>query len=169
MACNEEQTKRESEQVSLGLFYVGNYVYKSLVITDTVVLDNYKSLVITDTVDPPNTAISGNGDIGKRWYRESYIANKKHVRDLKISGGIGGGGQQKSGIRGTNVVSESLHTFRFIIKHYNAFCRYMSPLTEQKNPHFSMCGQRASSPMVSPRPGPSPSPRVMRTSGDSFL
>jgi len=49
--------------------------------------------------------------------------------------------------------------------------RYMSPLTEQKNPQFSMnlSGQRASSPLTSPRPGPSPSPRVMRTSGDSFL
>ena len=31
-----------------------------------------------------------NVGVGKRRLRESYITKKKHVRDLKISGGIGG-------------------------------------------------------------------------------
>ena len=32
--------------------------------------------------------------------RESSIIKKKHIRGLKISGGIGGGGQQRGGIGG---------------------------------------------------------------------
>ena len=46
------------------------------------------------------TAVLENGG---KWSHNIYLTKKKRIRDLKISGGIGGDRQQRGGIAGGGV------------------------------------------------------------------
>ena len=64
--------------------------------------------MIVITVDPPILPLSGLAKKQRYWKTavKAVIHNQeKRIRDLKISGGIGGGGQRRGGIGGTTVVS----------------------------------------------------------------
>ena len=39
--------------------------------------------------------------------KKSHLIRKKHIRDLKISGGIGGGGQRRGNIGGDDCTSKT--------------------------------------------------------------
>ena len=69
---------------------------------EAITANNVLLLVFSGTVDPPIPPLSRLAKNGGK--RTHIIYNqKKHIRDLKISGDIGGGNQRRCGIGGTIV------------------------------------------------------------------